>query len=83
MTASSLAFGIPLLSLSLSAADVHGGDEAQGSSVHHGQRRGERQSADPRLPQGGPRRTPTAPEFRAGPGLLRAPLKTKNFPSAL
>lgn len=80
---SSLSASNPNMCLCFSSADVHRSHEEQGPSVHHGQRGGERPSADARLPQGRPRRATHPPELRPGPGLLRASLKTKNLSSAL
>lgn len=71
------------MSLSLSSADVHRGHEEQGAPVHHGQRGGERTGADAGLSQGRPHGAPPPPGLRPGPGLLRAPVKTKNLSSAL
>lgn len=64
-------------------ANIYRSYEEQGPSVHHRQRWGERTSADAWLSQGGPRRASHPPELRPRPGLLWAPVKTKNLSSAL
>lgn len=71
------------LSLFSSSADIYRSHEEQSPSVHHRKRRGEWPSADARLPQGRPHRASPPPELRPRPGLLRAPVKTKNPSSAL
>lgn len=79
---SPLSVSIPLSPLPY-PADLHGGHEEQGTPVDHRQRGGKRTRPDAWLSQSGPLGPLTPPELRPGLGLLWAPVKTKNLPSAL